>query len=286
MARTMYDSDQASAIPATARMVAGYIDGDRGRWSQADWDRFPNATKVRIVRRDSTNDGDVIDCEEGVVWPPDRAVNWVIMRRLAGAIPSVYCNQLNGLPLVRRAFQDRGVADPPYWVARYNGVEEIPSGTIAKQYANEFLHQQGHFDLSIVADFWPGVDKDKTVADSNTVNALAWRVLSALQMRYNVDLPGATPPSVVNEDIWLTRSIDDMAWRLLSMLELKDTTQGGWSVTAQGKVENLPFVTAFKALVADVAEIKTAMTDIKAAISVGFTLVPEGAITVHAQPRP
>jgi len=154
----MYDSDDPSAIPDSAAMVAGYLDGDSGRWSQADWDRFPNATKVRIVRREYTNDGDVIDCEEGIVWPPDRAVNWVVMRRLAGAWPSVYCNQLNGWPLVRRAFQDRGVEEPPYWVARYNGVEDIPLGSVAKQYANEFLHQQGHFDLSIVADHWPGID--------------------------------------------------------------------------------------------------------------------------------
>ena len=74
MTRIMYDSDDPSAIPDTAAMVAGYIDGDSGRWTEADWNRFPNATKVRIVRRDYTNDGDVIDCEEGIVWPPDRAV--------------------------------------------------------------------------------------------------------------------------------------------------------------------------------------------------------------------
>lgn len=137
MTLTMYDSVSAGSIPSNAGCVAGYVDG-KFAWPSSGWARFPNALKVRIAVFATTNDGDVLDCEPGNCTPA-QAVDWVLMRRAAGKDPIVYCNQLDtqvGLPAVRLAFQQRGVPDPHYWVANYDGVATIPAGTIGKQYTD------------------------------------------------------------------------------------------------------------------------------------------------------
>jgi hypothetical protein len=160
MTRKMYDSVNPDAIPTNAQMVAGYIDGTNYKWPESAWARFPNSVKVRIARRTTTNDGHVLDVEYGIptVWPPSQAVvDWVIMRRKAGVEPTIYCNQLNDWSGIRQLFQNAGVKEPYYWVARYNNIDVIPAGAIAKQYANSTL-AGGNYDLSVVADYWPGVD--------------------------------------------------------------------------------------------------------------------------------
>jgi len=132
-------------------MVAGYIDG-RYAWSAADWARFPNAVKVKIAVFPSTNTGHVLDCEQGDA-TPEQCPPWVARRRSAGADPTVYCS-LAAWPLVRAAFHNAGVAEPHYWIAAYpgNGPNLYP-GAVAHQYADP-----GPVDISVVADYWPGVD--------------------------------------------------------------------------------------------------------------------------------
>lgn len=162
MTRTMYDAVTAANIPGDARMVAGYIDRIvLAPWSAADWGRFPNAVKVTIVKKASTNDGHVLDVEPGDATPA-QAPGWVQMRREAGADPTVYMNA-STWPAVRQAFIDQGVAQPHYWVAKYDGVASIPAdwlalGCVAKQYAGNVAPG---IDLSIVVDFWPGVDGEE-----------------------------------------------------------------------------------------------------------------------------
>lgn len=156
MTRTMYDgiNTDAAKIPTTAELVAGYVDGLYA-WSAADWARFPNSVKVRIAVFSTTNDGEVLDCEPGNCTPA-QSVDWVLMRRAAGVDPTVYCNELDpnvGWPAVRAAFRARGVPEPHYWVANYSGGQQIPAGAIALQYTDT-----GSFDLSAVADYWPGID--------------------------------------------------------------------------------------------------------------------------------
>lgn len=157
MTRTMYDGITASRLPVGAQMVAGYVDG-LYRWSDADWRRFsPQTVRVRIAVFATTNDGHVLDCESGNCTPA-QAVDWVLLRRKAGVDPTVYCNQMNpdtGWPAVRAAFQARGVPEPHYWVAKYDGVQIIPSGAIGKQYEDD---ETRGWDLSVIADHWPGVD--------------------------------------------------------------------------------------------------------------------------------
>lgn len=155
--RTMYDSTAAGDIPTSAAMVAGYLAPSPWAWTSADWARFPNAVKVRIAVRAATNDGHVLDVEAGDATPA-QAPGWVQMRRAAGADPTVYCSA-SAWPTVKAAFAAAGVTEPHYWVAAYpGGGRTIPAGAVAHQYADSTT-SGGHFDLSVVADYWPGVDQ-------------------------------------------------------------------------------------------------------------------------------
>ncbi|MEU4252980.1 hypothetical protein AB0F15_36830 [Amycolatopsis sp. NPDC026612] len=158
--RTMYDAVTAANIPGDARMVAGYIDRIRlAPWSPADWARFPQAIKVTIAKKAATNDGHVLDVEEGDA-DPREAPGWVRMRREAGADPTIYCN-LATWPVVRAAFSAAGVAEPHYWIAHYNGDPAIPDGAVAKQYRGNVAPG---YDVSSVVDYWPGVDGTGSVS--------------------------------------------------------------------------------------------------------------------------
>ena len=138
-------------------MVAGYVDG-LYRWTAADWARFPAAVKVRIACFASTNDGHVLDIEAGCS-APYQAPNWVRMRLAAGLPrPVLYCNRSNVgsvLGVIDAAGLHTAVA---IWLADWTGVPHLASGTIATQYASPSTGSGGHFDLSLVADSWPGVD--------------------------------------------------------------------------------------------------------------------------------
>jgi hypothetical protein len=167
MPRLMYDSTSPWDIPRDAQVVAGYVDG-RYAWPQAWWDMFPNAVHVRISAIGART-AQVGDVEVGCIWPPANAVPWVLRARADGYDPTIYCNELNDWLPVRQAFWAAGVPEPHYWVARYNGVREIPPGSVGRQFAHpgdgdgviEGPWETGlHFDASWVADFWPGVDKE------------------------------------------------------------------------------------------------------------------------------
>ncbi len=152
MTRTMYDGVTATRLPVSAAVVGGYVDG-LYKWSAADWARFPHSVKVRIAVFATTNDGHVLDVEPGDATPA-QSVDWVLMRRKAGVDPTVYMNS-STWQTVRAAFQARRVAEPHYWVAAYDDKAAIPAGAIGKQYYN---NDSLGYDLSVVADYWPGVD--------------------------------------------------------------------------------------------------------------------------------
>jgi LysM repeat protein len=156
MTRTMYDSTTAADIPTSAQMVGGYLPPNRYAWSAADWARFPHAVQVRIVIAASTNDGQVLDVEQGDATPTE-APGWARMRRAAGQDPTIYCNA-STWGAVRSAFDAAGEPQPLYWIAQYDRNPSIPPGAVAKQYADPDHGSGGHWDLSIVADVWPGVD--------------------------------------------------------------------------------------------------------------------------------
>jgi hypothetical protein len=151
----MYDSTTARDIPTSATKVAGYVDG-LYTWTAEDWARFPRAVHVRIAIFGSTNDGVVLDVEPGCA-SPGEAPGWTQRRRAAGVDPTVYVN-LSTWPIVTSAFRGAGVTEPHYWIAHYDNVaDNIPMGAVAKQYIDQ-PRSGGHYDKSVVADFWPGVD--------------------------------------------------------------------------------------------------------------------------------
>ena len=211
--RIMYDLVNAGAIPTSAVLVAGYVDG-RYRWSAADWARFPNATHVPIAVFPSTNAGVVLDVETGDATPA-QAPGWVKMRRAAGVDPTVYCN--TGVwPAVRAAFAAARIVEPHYWVAAYpgNGPNLYP-GSVAHQYADP-VTSGGNFDLSVVADIWPGVDSP-TGGFGAGLGTGTYTPLPPIAS--NPTTPGTAPTPIPQED--------DMYLKF-------DTTQGGHLITSNG----------------------------------------------------
>jgi hypothetical protein len=153
--RIMYDSVTATDIPTDAEMVAGYIDG-RYKWSDADWALFPHATKVTIATSSATQGANVYDVETQDLTPDE--VPMVLTReRVAGRDPSVYVNREN-LPAVKAALRRELVSEPCYWLATLDGkILWLPN-----VFAVQFLRDPdsgGHYDKSVVQDFWPGIDQ-------------------------------------------------------------------------------------------------------------------------------
>lgn len=151
MPRQMFDSINPAAIPTTAAVVAGYLNG-KYAWTAAGWARFPNAVKAGIVIS-AVNAGAILDVETFDATPA-QVPGWVTMRRKAGQVPTVYCNA-STWPDVKKAVAAAGILPPLYWVAGYGTPPDpsIPAGAIGHQYTDT-----GSVDLSTVADFWPGVD--------------------------------------------------------------------------------------------------------------------------------
>lgn len=157
--RIMYDSITPEDIPVSAKMVGGYVSG-KYKWSEAGWARFPNAVKVRIATQASVQDGHVLDVEQGDATPVEAPL-WAQGRRAVGVVPTIYCSASSWSAVIQ-AFMRQGVAEPLYWIAHYDGIQELVAGTIAKQFTDEAA-SGGHFDLSVVANYWPGIDKDVDV---------------------------------------------------------------------------------------------------------------------------
>lgn len=68
MPRLMFDSTTPSAIPVTAELVGGYVNGQYA-WSSADWNRFPGAQQVRINVTGDPALGNCLDVETGDATP-------------------------------------------------------------------------------------------------------------------------------------------------------------------------------------------------------------------------
>jgi len=178
MTRRMADSVTPTDIPVndptTGRpwaLIAGYIDG-LPRWPDSAWGRFPNSVHVRIALNPATNDGHVLDVENGAA-NPDQAPDWVRRRRAAGQDPTVYCNR-SLWPTVINQFNAQGVAQPHYWIAAYpgsGGVQESGYGltSVAHQFSDT---PGGHWDESVVIDYWPGVDGNAMALTADDINAL------------------------------------------------------------------------------------------------------------------
>lgn len=150
----MYDSTTATDIPQGVPIVAGYIDGTF-RWTDADWAYHSQSDHVKIAVFASTNDGDVLDVEQGDASPAS-APGWVTQRRNSGhRLPAVYCS-VAALQGVRDAFTTTSIPEPVYWLADWDDDPTIPTlpGVVAKQYTHP-PNSGGHYDISETSDAWP-----------------------------------------------------------------------------------------------------------------------------------
>jgi hypothetical protein len=145
---TLYDSVTAADIPADAQLVAGYING-RFAWSASDWDRFPNAIKLRISI-DPTVPADVLDVELGDAAPSD-CPGFIQRAQAAGiAKPIIYC----GASVTSAVAYYCGSLEHRLWTADYTGVPHITPGADLTQYADPTYGSGGHYDVSEVSDAW------------------------------------------------------------------------------------------------------------------------------------
>jgi hypothetical protein len=158
----MFDGITPGEVPAGAQLYAAYLDG---HWPDfaALVAEHPGCVGVSIAVSAGYNGGKVLDVEKGDATPTE-SVDWVLMRRAAGVDPTVYCS-MSAWPAVIAAFKARGVVAPHYWIADYSlGTNPaLPAGAIALQYADK-----GGYDVSIVADYWPGVDPEPEGIDTMT----------------------------------------------------------------------------------------------------------------------
>lgn len=192
----MLDSTTAADIPDTFRgmpteLIAGYVDGSHA-WTPADWDRFPaHVRRVRLCIWNDRMDADAIDIEERNN-DAKGAVPWVRAKWARGETPTVYCYSDAGtrgyrISDVRRECDAAGVKRPLFWIAKWDNDPSTfdPSGDaaiIAKQYAGS-KQTGGHFDASVVADFWPGVDDRPVAVAPEHIDAAIY--LQRLALGYN-----------------------------------------------------------------------------------------------------
>lgn len=149
----MGDAVNVNALPAGLDLYAGYVDGATTTGNfQALARRFPTARLVRITTT-GILDAEVADMEAGDL-RPSQARAWAAAKLQDGQTPTIYCSadvwdEMRAL-----------CADLPgvqWWVANYNAQPSVPPGAVAHQY------QSTSYDISAVADFWPGVDQEGEV---------------------------------------------------------------------------------------------------------------------------
>jgi hypothetical protein len=173
MTRTMYDSTNMAAIPATAEIVAGYPHA-----FPTDYGRFPKALQVRIDNNGAhADDCHVADVESGAITPAtcrQWVESWHLLhpKGLAAVngqfdLPTVYVQDSNLLSL------DQELAGLVYyvWVAWWGVGPRVISGTSLHQYANSAL-SGGDYDLSVVYDARWGVA---------TVPVPSWQATALMQ---------------------------------------------------------------------------------------------------------
>jgi hypothetical protein len=254
--RTMYDSTSPWDVPRDAQLIAGYVDG-RYRWPQEWWDLFPHSVHVRIsaIGEEVAPVGDV---EKGCIWPVGNAVPWVRRARAAGYDPTIYVNHDNDWGPCRAAFHAAGEPEPHWWVARYDGVAIIPNGAIGKQYAHPAdppgsrpsgpWEVDKHYDVSVVADYWPGIDTGDDMEP--------WQLVKAIEdTKYDTDNDGTPDRSLVNIGI---QTMWD-GWEALTLLrDLKTQIAGLTERVERLETSGVPVTVDYDTLAARVNDVADA----------------------------
>lgn len=154
MSRLGRDSTNLDDIPVGTPVVMYYVDGGFAA-TPAQLARHAGAVLVPITVGNSPALAIVADVETGDYLPWE-APDFVLLRRAQGADPSVYVSFDLWAP-TQTEFRLRGVPEPHWWIALWDGVMALIPGSVASQRRNT-AYTGAHYDESVVADFWPGVD--------------------------------------------------------------------------------------------------------------------------------
>jgi hypothetical protein len=134
----------------------------------------------------------VCDTEPGNIGPA-AAARWAKNEVAAGRHPTLYCMASQWDEVKRAVAANGATGKVSYWIADYDGDPTIPAGAVAKQYLSPDGSGKskagGHYDVSVVAAYWPGVDpkptpKPKATDVSRLSLVLARRLTSRLSKRH------------------------------------------------------------------------------------------------------
>lgn len=156
MARIMGDaiSSQASALPASIELVAGYDTGTADiRWTAATFARFPGLPHVHIDQGGPgapVYSANVIDVETGA-WSPANVPGWIA--RCTAPVPTVYCNRSTLPAVLATGWRGPVWLAFPGWNGQTSSLPALPAGCRYVAVQNDF---QQLYDLSTVLDpSWP-----------------------------------------------------------------------------------------------------------------------------------
>lgn len=201
--RVMYDSVRASGCPHGAQLYAGYIDGNYQ--SYHDMVRlFPGAVHVSITVHGSP--AQMCDVENGAMTPAG-AANWVIARRVAGYIPTVYCSYSNVATVLAECHARRVVMPVQFAIADWDDSPNFPPAPngavfVSKQYRHDLHTPPGaNYDISSVVDHWPGVDPDPIILPPLPPTPEEDDMANN-QIMYKVDMTGA-PAGSTDDLFWV-----------------------------------------------------------------------------------
>jgi LysM repeat protein len=155
----MYDALYPTKIPTTidhSIIIAAYIDNSSNPTSLSDAiSRFPNNEVVAISDHGNPQ-APILDVETGAMDPGNAVAitNWVSAVRAREASPTVYATSGNW-GQVSQHCAAIGLAAPQWWLANWDGTEEIPAGTSGHQFTNSSIAvPPGAYDQSVMTDQW------------------------------------------------------------------------------------------------------------------------------------
>lgn len=147
----MYDAINAKAIPTTADLIAGYVDGPISKWADSDWALFPNAIKVQICTWGPRHHGNCLDVETGDSVPSD-IPDWADDALKRGvSSPIVYCGMWTW-PECKKYAGSRPVQ---WWIANPTNIPHILPGSDATQWGWSASVTGGDYDLSLCVPEFP-----------------------------------------------------------------------------------------------------------------------------------
>jgi hypothetical protein len=142
-----YDSASPHNIPSGV-YAAVCING-RFAWQEHDIQRMAKVFRYIAVEHDGkasieewAQEARGVDIEPGCVWPPERAVPFLVERHKRNGDATAYCDR-STLPTIQRLMHGIPVL---YWVATLDGTQNVP-GSWAVQYHGGMTSP---FDISVL----------------------------------------------------------------------------------------------------------------------------------------